>query len=514
MPASPRPPRRQGAEASKRSPRTNVPFQLLVESIKDYAIFMLDPAGHIVSWNAGAQRIKGYRADEILGRHFSCFYPSESQRSGWPDYELRAAASEARFEDEGWRVRKDGSRFWASVVITALYDDNGVLVGYAKVTRDLTQSKRIEALEESERRMSEFLAMLSHELRNPLAPIRTMVDLFKAKHLDDPQLDMIRDVIDKQVAHLTRVVSDLLDVARIQHGLIAVRRGPIDLSEVVAHSLQAVRPLITAKGHELHVSGADREIMVDGDLVRLSQVLVNLLNNAATYTAPGGEIWLGIARDGADAVITVRDTGRGIDPASLPEIFTFFGRLRRQTEDGGEGLGIGLGLVKRLVDLHDGQVEARSAGIGRGSEFTVRLPLLPELGSVEPPTETTEERPVESRRVLVVDDNKDFAESLVMLLESMGHEARMAHRGEQALALADEFRPDVVFLDIGLPDLDGYEVARRLRARPHAPCVLAALTGWGQESDKQAAAEAGFDHHLVKPVEMDSLESVLRASRQ
>ncbi|MBN1237836.1 MAG: PAS domain S-box protein, partial [Gammaproteobacteria bacterium] len=468
----------------------DVPFQLLVESIQDYAIFMLDPAGRIVSWNSGARRLKGYRADEVLGSHFSRFYPEETRRSGWPEYELMQAASDGRFEDEGWRIRKDGSRFWASVIITALRDENGELIGYVKVTRDLTQSKRLEALEESERRMSEFLAVLSHELRNPLAPIRTMMDLFKTKELQDPQLDMIRSVIDSQVSHLTRVVADLLDIARIQHGLVAVRRGPVALADVVAHAVQAVRPLIEQKSHDLDVADVDPALHVEGDFVRLSQALIYLLNNAAQYTDPGGHIELAVSRDGPDAVISVSDNGRGIDPAALPDIFAMFGRRSGRRSDSDTGLGIGLGLVKRLAELHDGRVEAHSEGIGCGSRFTIRLPLLPATESAEPrepdrPDSDAAAQPRQfggRRRIMVVDDNRDFAESLAMLLESLGHETKMAHRGKQAIELAERYRPETVFLDIGLPDLDGYEVARRLRTLLGEKCVLAALTGWGQES--------------------------------
>lgn len=493
----------------------SVPFQLLVESIEDYAIFMLDPAGHIVSWNAGATRLKGYHPEEILGKHFGVFYPIESRRAGWPEHELKVAAKEGRFEDEGWRIRKDGSRFWASVILTPLRGESRELVGYAKVTRDLTQTKRIEALEESERRMSEFLAMLSHELRNPLAPIRTMVDLFKTKKLEDPQLEMIRNVIDNQVSHLTRVVSDLLDIARIQHGLIAVHRGPVALSEAVAHSVQVVRPLLEEKHHKLHVREADQPLRVEGDLVRLSQVFTNLLNNAALYTAPGGDIWLDVSREGLDAVVAVRDNGRGIDPEWLPDIFAMFGHRHPRHPGSSTGLGIGLGVVKRLIDLHGGQVEVYSDGPGRGSTFVVRLPLLQDVAAAEESMQEreAEDRSVPRRRIMVVDDNRDFAESLALLLESLGHEVKIAHRGKQGLELAEQYRPEAVFLDIGLPDMDGYEVARELRSRlGDELLMLAALTGWGQERDKRAASEAGFDRHLVKPVELEQLEEVLEAA--
>lgn len=493
------------------SQQSEVRFQLLVESIQDYAIFMLDPKGHVVSWNAGAQRFKGYRAEEIVGRHFGCFYPVETQKSGWPDYELRIASAEGRFEDEGWRVRKDGSLFWAHVTITALFESDGTLAGFAKVTRDLTQTRKVEALEESERRMTEFLAMLSHELRNPLAPIRSMIDVFKTKDVQDPQLKVIRDVIDNQVTHLTRIVSDLLDVSRIKHGLVSVRSSPLALADVVSHSVQAVRPLVELRKHDLQVENADETMQVEGDLVRLTQVFVNLLNNAATYTEPGGEILLRLTREGREAVITVRDNGRGIEEENLPVIFEFFRRPQMPIEEGHSGLGIGLSLVKRLVELHDGSIEGRSKGLGWGSEFVIRLPLLDySLPDREDPG-VDQAKPATLRKVLVVDDNKDFAESLAMLLESLGHETHMAHDGQAALEAAETYDPDVVLLDIGLPKLDGYEVARRLRAKHGSRYVLAALTGWGQDEDREKARSAGFDHHLVKPVEIDMLEHVLLA---
>lgn len=487
-------------------------FRLLVESITDYAIFMLDPTGHIVSWNAGARRLKGYEPPEIVGRHFSVFYPDEARKAGWPEYELKQAAAEGRFEDEGWRLRKDGTRFWASVVITAVRDNERRLTGFAKVTRDLTESRKAEALEESERRMSEFLAMLSHELRNPLAPIRTMIDLFKSREIQDPQLKLIRDVIDNQVTHLTRVVSDLLDVTRIKHGMIAVRREPLELATVVVQALQAVRPLIAAKHHTLHTDNLGHSLWVDGDLVRLSQVLVNLLNNAAVYTPPGGEICLDIDRDGDKVRISVSDTGRGIEAESREDIFMFFRRSKHSSESS-DGLGIGLGLAKRLVELHDGSIEVRSEGVGRGSEFIVTLPLLPQSVIAAPAFGSIAGDKAAQLRIVVVDDNRDFAESLSMLLQTLGHVTLTAHDGEEALAAAREFRADVVFLDIGLPKLDGYEVARRLRADPERRYALVALTGWGQDEDKQRTTDAGFDHHLVKPVELEVLQQVLESSR-
>ncbi len=492
-------------------------FRLLVEGVKDYAIFMLDPQGRVASWNAGAERIKGYTAEEVLGRHFALFYPPEAVATGWPERELEMARAEGRFEDEGWRLRKDGSLFWANVVITALWDDHGNLRGFAKVTRDLTERKRIESLESAERRMTEFLAMLAHELRNPLAPIRNAIRTLQMAPLDETARRSSTAIIDRQVTHLARLVDDLLDVSRITSGKIALHREPVEIAALVARAVEASRPFIESRRHSLEIVLPPESLWVAGDQTRLAQVLVNLLNNAAKYTPEGGRIDVEATRRSGEVELRVGDSGIGIPASLLPHVFELFRQGDRALDRTESGLGIGLTLVKRLVRMHGGSVEAASAGPDRGSEFTIRLPLLAEKPArPEPPPgdhPAAHAGPRGALRVLVVDDNRDSAETMTILLRLWGHEVESAATGPAALAIAQGFLPNAVLLDIGLPGIDGYEVARRLRALPGlGGALLLAMTGYGQEHDRRRSREAGFDHHLVKPLEPEYLRQLLAAT--
>jgi PAS domain S-box-containing protein len=499
--------RRRQEEALRQSEER---FRLMVESVRDYAIFTLDPGGYIMSWNVGAERIKGYRPEEIIGQHFSIFYPPETLSRGLPAHELEVAGREGRFEDEGWRLRKDGSPFWANVVITALFDNAGRPRGFAKITRDLTQRRRLETLEQEGRQTTEFLAMLAHELRNPLAPIRNVVEVLRARGLDDPTVIWARDLIDRQVSHLSRLVDDLLDMSRITSGKISIKREPLDLSPLVAAAVDTARPLLEERKHQLSLTVLDERLRVEGDATRLSQVVLNLINNAAKYTPDGGHVWVTLARERGQAVLRVRDDGIGISPELLPRVFDLFVQGERALDRSEGGLGIGLTLVRNLVEIHGGTVEAYSAGTGRGSEFVVRLATLlpPTAGAASGRSRGTlfRNRP---RSVLVVDDNADSAETMATLLQIWGHEVRIAGDGPTALALATERRPDLVLLDIGLPGMTGYEVAQRLRQLPDmAEAVLVAMTGYGQEDDLQKSREAGFTLHLVKPIQPDTLHSL------
>jgi PAS domain S-box-containing protein len=491
--------------------RSEEKFRLLVGGIRDYAVFMLDPEGNVASWNEGAESIKGYKAEEIIGQHFSRFYPPDALERNFPQFELETAARIGRFEDEGWRVRKDGTTFWANVIITALYDSDHRLRGFAKVTRDMTERRRIEALEHSERKMNEFLAMLGHELRNPLAPIRNALDLMRIQSNGDSTLEWARNVIDRQLTQLTRLVDDLLDVGRITSGKIALHKMPVEINAAVQRAVEAVRPLADASRHVLDVRLSTQPLAVDGDLTRLSQAVLNLLTNAIKYTPAGGSIELAVAREGEYAVVRVKDSGIGMAPELIPTVFDLFVQGERSLDRSEGGLGIGLTLVKRLVALHGGTVSAHSEGPGRGSEFAIYVPALPQSASAAAPEPGEPVAPTHRRsRVLVVDDNRDSADTLAALLEAWGHEVRTLYDGPSAIAAVAEFQPKVVLLDIGLPKMNGYEVAAQLRKSANGrSLILVAFTGYGQDEDRRRVREAGFDYHLVKPLEVVELEKIL-----
>jgi len=486
-------------------------FRLLVATIRDYAIFMLDATGHVATWNVGARRIKGYTADEIIGRHFSTFYPEVDIRAGKCEMELEVAAKEGRFEDEGWRVRKDGSQFWANVVITAIRNDAGVLLGFAKVTRDLTERKRSEeeraarlAAEEANRIKDEFLATLGHELRNPLAPIVTALQLTKL-HGESASMREFQ-IIERQVHHMIHLVDDLLDVARVARGKLEVRKQIVDLRDSIARAIEIASPLVEQKGHHFEVKVAPHPLLVDGDAPRLTQIFANLLNNAAKYTDPGGHIVMQVDRTDDRIVIEVRDDGIGITADLLPQLFEPFVQGPRASDRADGGLGLGLGLVRSLVDLHGGSVEVRSAGPRQGSTFTVQLPAASRPEPSAPSQAVAAPRKSSKRRILVVDDNEDARVLLADVLAELGHDVKSACDGPEALELVRSFTPEIAILDIGLPVMDGYELAARLRQVPDAGGMrLLALSGYGQAADQARSKAAGFDRHLVKPVELRRL---------
>jgi signal transduction histidine kinase len=383
-----------------------------------------------------------------------------------------------------------------------------------------------EALEAADRRKDDFLAMLSHELRNPLAAIQGAIELMQRKKLDDTQLVWARDVLARQNRHLSRLIDDLLDVSRITRGKLTLHTEPIELREVVEHALETVRPLIESRRHQLIVSTPDHPLHVKGDAVRLSQVVCNLLTNAAKYTDAGGKVELTVESDAGsgtgydEVIVRVRDNGRGISKEVLSRLFEPSTHEERLNSGEHGGLGIGLIVVRGLVQMHGGSVEARSEGPGLGSMFTVRLPLLsaeeftmtvaPTRDSV--PTAATTEGDGASLRILVVDDNQDSACSMTLLLELQGHEVQVAHAGQTALKMAHDSRPDVILLDIGMPGMNGYEVARQLRAQAaFSDTLLVAVTGYGRASDVKQTESAGFDHHLVKPIDYEKLQSLLAA---
>jgi two-component system, sensor histidine kinase len=369
--------------------------------------------------------------------------------------------------------------------------------------------RRNEALREADQRKDEFLATLAHELRNPLAPLRNALEILRLVGDDPAKALVARQMMERQLAQMVRLVDDLLDVSRITTGKLAVRKSVIDLQAPLRDAIETVKPFLEARKHRLEVELPAQPMPIDGDRTRLAQVFANLLNNAAKYTHEGGRITLAAKLEARDVVVTVSDNGIGLAPESLAGIFEMFAQVDRTLERSQAGLGVGLTLARRLVALHDGVIDVKSAGLGQGSQFVVRLPLsfarLQEGAvDVEQPA-----RPRE-RRILLADDNVDFAVSLGELLTARGHEVRIAHDGAAALAVATAFAPQVAFLDIGMPKVHGYEVARRLRADPRtAGCVLVAVTGWGQENDRKRAREAGFDRHLVKPVDAAEIEALL-----
>jgi PAS domain S-box-containing protein len=486
-------------------------LRLLVEGVKDYAIFMLDPAGNVMSWNAGAAHIKGYPREEIIGRPASIFYTAEDVAAGRPARELAIARETGRMEYEGWRVRKDGSLFWASVTITAVYDQTNELRGYAKVTRDMSERKRLVELEQSSQRMSEFLATLSHELRNPLAPVRNAINTMRIEPTVSTTIAYCRDVIDRQIGHLSRLVDDLLDVGRITSGKIELRLGSVDVAEVVARGVEAAHVAIQSRDQKVVIDLPPAPPLLRGDLTRLVQVMQNLLQNASKFSPVGSTIQIrGIIEERA-FMLHVTDHGRGISGDALDSIFNLFVQERRWQDPGEGGLGIGLSLCRSLVELHGGTITAHSDGPGHGSTFSVRLPLpLVTRTGLHAGGKLNKDGPIATLNVLVVDDNRDSADSLGMLLELKGHQVRIAYDGEKALEIAADFVPHVALIDLAMPIVDGFAVMRSMRALPRlSDTLFAAMTGFGQEGDHERTRQAGFHCHLVKPVDLPSLDALL-----
>jgi PAS domain S-box-containing protein len=615
-------------------------FRLMVQAVQDYAVFLMDPAGNVTSWNEGAQRILGYTAEEIVGKPGALFFTEEDRRGGLAGRELRTAAETGRATDENWLVSKGGVRFWASGATTALRDESGRLRGFVKILRDLTERRQAEErvreseerlrvalaaaqmgtwrwripqdeqllddslrrlmglppgqealslegflsavhaadrdrvraefercrdegcvlnvefrvtwpdgsvhwlkdqgqtltgpdgpfmtgaamditdrkhmeeeLREADRRKDEFLAMLGHELRNPLAPLRSVMETLRRHQLDGPALERAYAMMDRQVVHLSRLVDDLLDVSRINRGLVELRKEPVNLAEVAHQAAEMAAPAIEGRGHELSLTLPRKPLRVGGDATRLTQVVFNLLNNAAKYTDPGGRIWLTVERDADQALVRVRDNGTGMKPDLVPRVFDLFTQGERTLDRSQGGLGLGLTLVKRLVEMHGGTVEAHSEGPGRGSEFTVRLPALP--AEAEPPPARPSVPPPAAQvgRALVVDDVPDIAESFSWMLEGLAREVKVAHSGPAALEQARDFRPDLVLCDLGMPGMDGYETCRRLRQLPGlGKAVIAAVSGYGGEDFQRKSLEAGFDRHLVKPIGRAVLEELVKSA--
>ena len=396
--------------------------------------------------------------------------------------------------------------------MSALYDVEHKHRGYVHVLQDLTQRRNAESLAETSRRMHEFIAMLAHELRNPLAPIRNAVELMRKRGMGDRTLEAMRDTVDRQVATLSRIIDDLLDVNRIARGHFAVIKEDIDLRDVIRRALETSRPLIDSQAHRLTVTMPERPIPIHGDAVRLAQAFANLLNNAARYTSPGGLITVAVEARAGDVTVRIIDTGRGIAPADSERIFDLFTQVS-PADAGQGGLGVGLALVRRVIELHGGAVRMKSSGLGHGSEFAVVLPSAAHRPETLPGAEQQAKNGALRRfRVLVVDDNRDAAEALQMLLQALGQESYAVFDGRSAREAAHRLKPHLVLLDIGMPDMSGYDVADLLRADfGKDVAVLAAVTGWGQESDKRLALAHGFNYHFTKPVSAAALKVFLEA---
>jgi PAS domain S-box-containing protein len=497
-----------------------------VVSASEDAIFGLSPECLVDSWNEGAQRLFGRAPDDVLGQTVEALFPdSEASKIGHALNRVRA--------DEATRIevpvqRPDGNFAQLVLSLSPVRNRDGDLIAVSVVGHDITarlEAERVlrdreqllrlqkERLELEDRRKDEFLAVLGHELRNPLAPLSTGLALLEGAGSRPDLTDSVHAMMKRQISHLVRLVDDLLDVGRISSGKIQLQTSRLDLREVVEASIEATKPLIMEQGQRLHVQQTEHELPIDGDFQRLMQVVGNLLGNAAKYTERGGTIWVRTAHDVDHAVLQITDTGLGIPPEKLGDLFQMFSQIaEHRSSTPRAGLGIGLALSRQLVMRHGGTIEASSKGLGHGSEFTVRLPLVETAASTaaHPPLERRKRQA--SRRVLIVDDNRDAAETLRIMLELEGHEAVAVYDGAAALETVKSFGPEVVVLDIGLPQLNGYEVARRIRAED-TDVTLFALSGWGQREDKQRARNAGFDEHLTKPVDPSLISALIAASR-
>jgi PAS domain S-box-containing protein len=492
----------------KRAEEARALLVAIVEASDD-AIVSKTLDGVITSWNVGAERIFGYSRAEAVGRSIDIIIPAD-RLAEERDILRRLRRGERIDHYETVRRTKDGRLLDISLTFSPVKDRTGNVIGASKIARDISDRKRVEAeREESNRRKDEFIAILAHELRNPLAPMRTAARHLKLVEQADPHARRQVDMIERQVAQMSRLIDDLLDVSRISRGALELRREHVTCSEIVEAAVDACSDEIRARGHRLEVNLPVAPVELQADRERLVQVLCNLIGNAVKYTPAGGNLDLmaSVVPPGT-LEVSIKDDGIGIPAGKLTEIFELFARVDDSLESQG-GLGIGLTLVRQLAELHGGTIEARSNGLGHGSEFVVRLPVVV---AAAVPTATAPEPGQECSplRILVADDNEDAAESLMLLLQLAGHDVHVVFDGEAAVAAAARLRPDVALLDIGMPRGNGYEVARRIREQPWGADIhLVALTGWGQQADKRHAEEAGFDVHLVKPVSPEALERLL-----
>jgi len=484
-------------------------------------VLVTDAHGRLTLINPTAEAMTGWRLADAKGRPWwEVFAICRGDGQGIVERPIDRVLQETRVVHDTMPLTltsRTGKVLPIAYSAAPVQDPNGQVTGVVLVFRDESERRRTElALRNADRRKDEFLATLAHELRNPLAPISMGLELLEMSGEDRQAIHELCAMMQRQTRHMVRLVDDLMDVSRITRGKLELRRSQVELADIVRDAIEAARPLIEDAQHQLQVRLPDKQILVYADANRLTQVLTNLLNNAAKYTPRQGRIELAVEGTTTEAIVTVSDSGIGIPADKLDRVFEMFAQINNGSEFGHTGLGIGLTLVKRLIEMHGGSVEVQSAGRNLGTTFQVRLPVLPaasdpadgarDIGHVSPSAV--------KRRVLVVDDNADALESLSRLVNLMGNDVRQAHDGLEAIEVARTFKPDIVLMDLGMPNLNGYEAARRMREEPWAPDVsLVATTGWGQEEDRRRTADAGFDRHLIKPIEIASLREVLGAAR-
>lgn len=481
-------------------------------------VYLVDPEHRFIFINRRWKSVFNLTNEQVAGRSFYDFFPKEVADS-FAANNCKVLEARTSLELEEVVSHADGMHTYISSKVP-LFDASGVPYAVCGISIDITERKRaVQALQDADRKKDEFLATLAHELRNPLAPIRNAVKILQAKGPPTPELVWARGVIDRQLQLMSRLLEDLLDVSRISRNSLQLRKERVELAAAVEAAVETSRPVIDAGHHQLTVDLPTEPVWLEADLVRLAEVFANLLNNAAKYTEEGGRIYLAAERCGSEVVVSVKDNGIGISADMLPRVFEIFSQSKRALERSQGGLGIGLSLVKGLVELHGGSIECRSDGAGKGSEFIVRLPTASEVptrvkaGAREDDGQNSAgKETVFKRRVLIVDDNRDSADSLSMLLKLSGHQVKTGYDGEQALQVAEAMRPEVMLLDIGMPKLNGYEVCRRIREEAWGKDVfLIALTGWGQDEDRRRTDEAGFNEHMVKPVDPAQLVKLLAA---
>jgi len=496
-------------------------FSAIVNASQD-AIIGKNLGFIVTSWNAAAERLYGYSAEEAIGESIGILQPGD-RPDELPSLMAKVTHGESTDNLHTVRRRKDGTLIDVSLTLSPIKDRGGQTIGVSTIARNITNAVRMERqLQEQAKQLAnearlkdEFLAMLAHELRNPLAPIRNGIDALRILPPNGEQAKQILDMMEEQASNLVRLIDDLLDVSRITRGKMELRRQRVALPKIITNAIQTAEPLIQAKGHELTVRQARERLYVHGDPTRLTQIVANLLNNAAKYTPKGGRISLSTERIGDEVAIRVRDNGMGITADVMPGIFGMFVQADSSLHRSQGGLGIGLTLVRSLVELHGGTVEATSDGLGMGCEFTVRLPIL-QASDVVP--EDTNELPDERRsfpcrRILVVDDLGPAAFVVATLLRSRGQRVRTAASGAEALAMIEQEKPELILSDISMPEMTGYELAQEIRRRPEWDDIgLVAVTGYGQESDTKLTREAGFNSHVVKPISIQILERLLLTS--